>query len=471
MNEFIIMEGEVDPDKVFRTVDSGNRQEIEALVLNPSVSLGLVDPVDGITLVYDLLTKVINGEKIVMKKLDACVSSTVEDVDLETFAIKIDHKNLVDDDPRSLKVLRDLLTFNRNFTLPIFQHPVIITFIERRWPKRWFYMTSFIYLMFVISFTLFSVAMFAPYDDHPYSSGQYLGLVCEDYQDDPDFLQDCVTGISTRAQMKIGLNKIFRSDLELCVLSLTYFLCLIVLMLIEFLQSYSLGIEYFREAENWFELIIYILAIACFFSTSAGPVLSMMASITTCLMWIQLIFLYGRFPSNGGMFSLLYYASAQRVLMIAVGLGILSISFGLAFYVLEYNFVSDEQAQEKSLLKSLVHSFVMIMGGYDFDFLWQASSEAQNFSEETKYIPVRLITMVLLITLIMFGTLILMNLIVAFIITDMGYLMEVTKLIALRNQVLFSLTINFSLVFTCIDCRLIMQCRPRLSRTSSVVLL
>lgn len=95
---------------------------------------------------------------------------------------------------------------------------------------------------------------------------------------------------------------------------------------------------------------------------------------------------------------------------------------------------SDEQAQEKSLLKSLVHSFVMIMGGYDFDFLWQASSEAQNFSEETKYIPVRLITMVLLITLIMFGTLILMNLIVAFIITDMGYLMEVTKLIALRNQ-------------------------------------
>ena len=44
-------------DHVFRTVDSGNRKEIEDLVMNPNVSLGLVDPVDGITLVYDLLTK------------------------------------------------------------------------------------------------------------------------------------------------------------------------------------------------------------------------------------------------------------------------------------------------------------------------------------------------------------------------------------------------------------------------------
>ena len=48
-------------DFVFRTVDSGKREEIEKLVMDPRISLGLVDPVDGITLVYDLLTKVISS--------------------------------------------------------------------------------------------------------------------------------------------------------------------------------------------------------------------------------------------------------------------------------------------------------------------------------------------------------------------------------------------------------------------------
>ena len=40
------------------------------------------------------------------------------------------------------------------------------------------------------------------------------------------------------------------------------------------------------------------------------------------------------------------------------------------------------------------------MGGYDFDGLWDASSEAQKYSEAMRYIPVRALAMLLLITLI-----------------------------------------------------------------------
>ena len=213
-----------DADHVFRVVDRGDFEEIKAMVMNPNISLGLVDPVDGITLVHDLLTKVTNGNELIMKKLDACVSTTTDDVDSVQFAIKIDHKFLVDEDPRSLKVLRDLLLFDRTreFCQEIFKHPVVVTFIERRWPKLWFYVTAFIYLVFVLNFTFFSVAMFTPYDDHPFSAGRYLGLVCSDYSYRSN--DTCILGETTRSKLKIGvLEGCQGSDLGICGFQLVYF--------------------------------------------------------------------------------------------------------------------------------------------------------------------------------------------------------------------------------------------------------
>ena len=132
---------------------------------------------------------------------------------------------------------------------------------------------------------------------------------------------------------------------------------------------------------------------------------------------------------------MLYYATSQRVLEISVGLGLLSVGYANAFYILQYNFKGTELGEErKSLLKSLVQSFVWIMGGYDFDSLWEASSEAQNYSEAMRFIPVRALAMFFLITSIIFGVLIMINLIVAFIICDIESLREVTMLTALRNQ-------------------------------------
>ena len=52
------------------------------------------------SLLYKLLTSVTNGDKVVIEKLDSGVSSSCEDVDDEDFAITVDHKCLVDEDPR-----------------------------------------------------------------------------------------------------------------------------------------------------------------------------------------------------------------------------------------------------------------------------------------------------------------------------------------------------------------------------------
>ena len=400
--------------------------------MNPNVSLGLVDPVDGITLVYDLLTKVTNGDKLIIKKLDACIRTTSDNPYSEDFSIVIDHHHLVEDgDPKSLKVLRDLLLFQRNSTVQIFHHPVIVTFIKRRWPKVWFYLTAFIYLMFVLNFTFFSVAMFTPYDDHVYAAGHWLGLVCGDTTDhfmDPD--QPCITGQSVRGDEHFEpLHGCDGSDLEMCGFELIFFTCLLLLIAVEGLQAYALGIEYLRELENWLEITIIGLSIFCFSFKTNGRILCIFASLATGLAWIQLMFLFGRFPSGGGLFSLIYISSCKRVLQVITALVLMMVGYAFAFYIIDFG-----SSETHSILRFQVNSFIQVMGGADFEALWDQSSEVQKYHPETKYLPIRIVTMGFLVTELVFGAVVLVNLIIAIIVVDMEYLTRISHDTALRNE-------------------------------------
>jgi len=109
-----------------------------------------------------LLTAVTNGDKVVIEKLDSCVSSSCEDVDDEDFAITVDHKCLVDEDPRSLILVKDLLNLPRKRTGSILSHPLLTTFIDKNWLRtRWLFLLSFtLYFIFVLLFSLFLCLMY-----------------------------------------------------------------------------------------------------------------------------------------------------------------------------------------------------------------------------------------------------------------------------------------------------------------------
>ena len=119
-------------------------------------------PLSHRSLLYHLLTVVTNGDKIVLKKLDTCVSTSCDDVDDDDYHVIVDHKRLVDEDPRSLVLVRDLMNLPRKRTSPVLSHPVLTTFIEKKWLRtRWLFLLSFtLYLIFVLLFSTFLWMMY-----------------------------------------------------------------------------------------------------------------------------------------------------------------------------------------------------------------------------------------------------------------------------------------------------------------------
>merc|ERR1719245_1645514 len=109
----------------------------------------MVDPSTGRSLLYNLLTLVTNGDKIVLEKLDSCITTSTEDTDDDDFAIRVDHKFLVDEDPRNLTL------------------PAITTFIERRWARtRPMFILSFVlYLIFLLLYSAFLGMMYTRNND------------------------------------------------------------------------------------------------------------------------------------------------------------------------------------------------------------------------------------------------------------------------------------------------------------------
>ena len=74
-------------------------------------------------------------------------------------------------------------------------------------------------------------------------------------------------------------------------------------------------------------------------------------------------------------------------------------------------------------------SFVMVLGEFEFDDLWNNSSSATSGVSQT-------FTMLLLTGVIVLGTIIMINLIVAIIITDIDWLKKISQQQVLRNKVI-----------------------------------
>jgi len=488
----------VSHSKVFNTVTSTatKRRMVVETVHNPAVSLGMVDPTTGRSLLYKLLTLVTNGDKIVLDKLDSCVTTTIDDEDDNDFAVRIDHKYLVDEDPRNLTLVKDLLSLPRKLTSNILCHPVISTFVEKRWErtKNMFLLSFVLYLIFVVLYSVFLSMMYernqdaddnfihipvqlptscdllSPIQFADDKNMQLRGWSAEDLIDitkdgGTEGIEDGVTdraGLNrakkdknkgrkdenvynyklevikekknktrrTRANKKQGLfsecggRKKFQ-DIPLCAVEALLLISIIVLLIFEAWQMVALGKEYFMELENWFELLILGLAISTLCLKAELDILSIVASIGICLAWIELIFLFGRYPSLGGSFNIMYYAITKRVIRTALGLILLVFAFALAFFIIHFN--NSSEAFE-DVGKSFVKSFVMVLGEFEFNDLWDSSTKSESTLS-------RFFTMLLLITMIVMGTIIMVNLIVAIIITDIEWLNKVSKQQVLRNQV------------------------------------
>merc|ERR1711953_1051722 len=470
---------------IFKVVSRAKRDQILETVRQEEVSLGMVDPTTGRSLLYKLLTAVTNGDKVVIEKLDSGVSSTCEDVDDEDFAITVDHKCLVDEDTRSLILVKDLLNLPRKRTSSILSHPLLTTFIDKHWMRtRWLFLLSFsLYFIFVILFSLFLGLMYERNNENdviripvelPQScdalrpldfsrkegNGIHNRMLINDdselidvtAQDDS---QDLVNrgGLKKKNnnnEYKIKLEvvkekknktKISRvrrkeglfmecstrrrfQDIPLCVVESFLVVAILLLVLVETWQALALGRDYFLELENWFELLILSLTVCTLYLKAELDSLAIVASVGICLAWIELIFQFGRYPSLGGTFSIMYYSITKRIIRTALGLCLLVLAFALAFFIIHFDNTNESF---ESLSKSIIKSFVMVLGEFEFDDLWSNSESASSKLSQ-------MFTMLLLVGVIMLGTIIMINLIVAIIITDIERLNKISKQQVLRNK-------------------------------------
>ena len=182
--------------------------------------------------------------------------------------------------------------------------------------------------------------------------------------------------------------------------------------------------------------------------------LPMVAAVSVCLAWIQVIFLFGRYPFLGeqdvnmylgvaydkhlsfvgGRFSIMYYSITKRIIKTVLGFAILIIAFAFAFFIISFG-NEDPENPFSSVEQAALKIFVMVLGEFEFDDLWNSSVSSKS--------PLTLVfSMILLVGLIILGSLIMVNLIVAIIISDIDWLNKTSEDQALLNQAHHAVTFH-----------------------------
>ena len=273
------------------------------------------------SLLHKLLTTITNGDKIVVEKLDSCISTNGDDVDDAEFAVHVDHRYLVDEDPRNMILVRDLLQLPKKISTKVLGHPAITTFIEKRWLRtRWTFLISFaLYLTFVHLFSSFLWLMYERYGENDKiripvklprryeplqpiqskSEGESKSKETRILESGLDIIDFSINGLANRKgkvknknddeddfvfQLEVVKQRKNRTklsrvrkkfalfsdcssgkafyDINLCLVEIFLVVSIVVLVLQEFWQCLALGKHYFMELESWFELLILSLAIS-----------------------------------------------------------------------------------------------------------------------------------------------------------------------------------------------------------------
>ena len=82
--------------EVFGILEKGTRKEVKSVLEEKEVSLGMIDPTSGRSLLYKTLSNITNGDKLVLEKLDSCISTTGENPDDEDWAVTVSHRFLIE---------------------------------------------------------------------------------------------------------------------------------------------------------------------------------------------------------------------------------------------------------------------------------------------------------------------------------------------------------------------------------------
>jgi len=406
--------GHEDLSEVIRdTNNSGDHSKLLQAIQERNLSLvsqvkhGETD--ESMMLLKKLLVDVVNGHKIVKEILDNCIGETCKEEDSIDYAIKIDWSGMLNREQNNqTALLFDLLNIRdkrpASFS-QLLRHPVIAAFITLKWRKsqKYFYAQSAMFVSFLMLYSVFIGYLFSE-------------NICSRL----DIKLPQPNSISCNPREYEGLIPTFLNSSQptaFLVCEISLLVLTLLLALVELYQAIKLRRQYFREIENYFEWFVILSALismgfkdVLLLPASENPESAFIRGITAlgiCFAWLELIFMIGRYPFSGGVFSIMFYNVIKILFRTMIALFFMVLGHAFAFMVVNYG---HNMKSFESPFKSVVQTLTMALGEFNFEDIYNAFTEdaiSRNFA------------MILLIILILFGTITMVNLFIASIMSDL----------------------------------------------------
>ena len=289
------------------------------------------------------------------------------------------------------------------------------TFIAFKWRKvaRYFYLQSFIFILFLLFYSVFIIYLFNRPETYLSKEEKYLQNL---YERNPTIVKFPDRNVSANL---VKPSAKFLSELGngFWICETGFLVLMIVLTFLEVYQAWKLRIQYFQELENYIEWCVLASSLLSMIfkdilhetNPKAATVRGFVA-LGICLAWLELIFIIGRYPFRGGHFSIMFYNIVKKLFRYVIAMFLMIAGHAFGFMVLNYG---HDQDSFESPWKSLVMTLTMALGEYQFEDVYIAFGEDRTS---------RSFAMILLILLILFGTITMINLFIAVIISDLDNL-------------------------------------------------
>ena len=285
-------------------------------------------------------------------------------------------------------------------------------YIVRKWNRvtKYFYFHTTIMMWFLFFFSFFVVGLF--FSTHKSECYTATGNTTNNEAGYPTLFHGCEDS--------------FQNGYLLCEIGLCF--TTVLFLLVEVFQMTSRGGGYWKNFENWIQLIIIICSIVAMATKHVllrkrdtdAEIFRSVVALGLLASFFEVILIVGRYPFRGSDFSIMFYKVLKKISIYTVALVVVIMGFSCSFTILQYGTCSGGDGDNgcgtetgfESSWKAFVRTLTIALGEFNFE-----DSIYSRFNDSQQYVS-RAVSLMILVIMIFTVTITLVNLFIAVIISD-----------------------------------------------------
>ena len=285
-------------------------------------------------------------------------------------------------------------------------------YIVRKWNRvtKYFYFHTTIMMWFLFFFSFFVVGLF--FSTHKSECYTATGNTTNNEAGYPTLFHGCEDS--------------FQNGYLLCEIGLCF--TTVLFLLVEVFQMTSRGGGYWKNFENWIQLIIIICSIVAMATKHVllrkrdtdAEIFRSVVALGLLASFFEVILIVGRYPFRGSDFSIMFYKVLKKISIYTVALVVVIMGFSCSFTILQYGTCSEGDGDNEcsgesgfaSSWKAFVRTLTIALGEFNFE-----DSIYSRFNDSQQYVS-RAVSLMILVIMIFTVTITLVNLFIAVIIND-----------------------------------------------------